>query len=86
VFNQRCLVHLLVASAVLPEVRVVLPVSRGFLPLLRDFLPLYLASSAFVKMRLAPQIQKTHRLPEPEKKSAGFLNLREITNPDDGSI
>ena len=35
-------------------------------------------------MRLAPQIQKTHRLPEPEKKSAGFLNLREITNPDDG--
>jgi hypothetical protein len=45
---------------------------------------LYLASSAFVKMRPAPQIQKTHRLPEPEKKSAGFLNLREITNPDDG--
>lgn len=38
----------------------------------------------FVKIRLVPQIQKTHRLPESEKKSAGFLNLREITNPEDG--
>ena len=45
---------------------------------------IYLASAAFVKIRLVPQIQKTHRLPESEKKSAGFLNLREITNPEDG--
>ncbi len=37
-----------------------------------------LASSALVKMRLVPQIQKTHRLTESEKKSAGFLNLWEI--------
>ena len=44
----------------------------------------YLASSAFVKTRLVPQIQKTHRWPESEKKSAGSLNLREITNPEDG--
>ena len=47
-------------------------------------LGVYLASSAFVKIRLVPQIQKTHRLPELEKKSAGFLNLREITNPEEG--
>jgi hypothetical protein len=53
-FNQRCLVHLLVASAVPPEVRAVLPVSRGFLPLLRDFLPLYLASSAFCENAAGP--------------------------------
>ena len=45
---------------------------------------LYLASSAFLKIRLVPQIQRTHRWPESEKKSAGFLNLREITNPEDG--
>ena len=32
----------------------------------------------FVKIRLVPQIQKTHRLTESEKKSAGFLNLWEI--------
>jgi len=37
-----------------------------------------------VKIRLVPQIQKTHRLPESEKKSPGFLNLWEITNPGDG--
>ena len=53
-------------------------------PFIMRYSLLYLASSAFVKIRLVPQIQKTHRLPESEKKSAGFLNLREITNPEDG--
>lgn len=37
-----------------------------------------LVSSALVKIRLAPQIQKTRGLTESEKKSAGFLNLWEI--------
>jgi hypothetical protein len=36
-----------------------------------------------VKYQLVPQIQKTRRLPVPEKKSAGFLNLWEITILDD---
>jgi hypothetical protein len=44
----------------------------------------YRELSAFVKIWLVPQIQKTHRLPGSEKESAGYLNLREIANPDDG--
>jgi hypothetical protein len=37
-------------------------------------------------MGLEPQIQKTHRLFESEKKSAGFLNLWENTNPEAGRV
>jgi hypothetical protein len=44
----------------------------------------YRELSAFVNIWLVPQIQKTHRLPDSEKESAGYLNLREITNPDEG--
>ena len=43
---------------------------------------LHLTSPRFVNMQLVPQIQKTHRLPESEIQSAGFLNLREIIKPD----
>jgi hypothetical protein len=45
-----------------------------------------LGGIVFWEKGLEPQIQKTHRLFESEKKSAGFLNLWENTNTEAGRV